>query len=415
MKIQGGKNLKFLLDNFDFAKCLVDHQYWPDYGYEKQGFVLEGSSGSGKTWDVLHFIILYCQHNRGRNKRALIFREKYSDCRETVLEDFLTILKRLNIYQEQYHQRSHPQRYNLWGNTIRFAGLDNMGSHGKRNDLSYGNEAMEINKQAFQQINQRTNELFALDYNPSSTDHWIYTHVIPRKDTKYIRSTLLENPFLPIGQRHEILNYEPTHPEDRHLPEDQRRPHPINIQQGTADDYMWNVYGLGLRSAPEGLIFQHVTWIDTFPTNIEKIYWGSDVGYTNSPSTLVKMGVHGNNIYLEKIHHGPTPSSNEYIPIIRHHAPTETVWADSAEPGYISDARKAGLRVLAVNKFPGSIKYGISLLKKFKIHIVDCPEWRREQSNYKYREINGIRLDEPIDDFNHLWDASRYAAISNLR
>jgi phage terminase large subunit len=68
-----------------------------------------------------------------------------------------------------------------------------------------------------------------------------------------------------------------------------------------------------------------------------------------------------------------------------------------------------------VNKFAGSITYGISLLKKFKIHIVDCPEWRKEQANYKFREINGIKLDEPIDDFNHLWDAARYAALSNLR
>jgi hypothetical protein len=65
------------------------------------------------------------------------------------------------------------------------------------------------------------------------------------------------------------------------------------------------------------------------------------------------------------------------------------------------DSRRAGLKVMAVNKFPGSINYGISLLKKFKIHIVDCDEFREEQGNYKYREINGIKLDEPIDDFNH--------------
>ena len=54
-------------------------------------------------------------------------------------------------------------------------------------------------------------------------------------------------------------------------------------------------------------------------------------------------------------------------------------------------------------------------MKKYKIHLVDSPEFRKEQGNYKYRTINGIKLDTPVDDFNHLWDASRYAVMSNLR
>lgn len=398
MTIQGGLNLEFLLENFTFEKCKFDYKEWPALGFNKEGFVLEGASGSGKTWDVLNFILLYAQHNSDRSKRISIFREKYSDCRETVLEDFLTIIKKHGIYREAHHSKSHPQRYELFGNMVRFSGLENMGSHGKRNDLSYGNEAMEITKQSFKQINQRTNEAFILDYNPSFTDHWIYDEVIPRDDTKFFRSVMLQNPFLPIGQRQEILRYEPTEK---------------NIQQGTADEYMWSVYGLGIRSAPEGLIFQHVTWIDKFPTGIEKIYFGSDIGKTQSPSTVVKVGVLGDNIYLEKLAYAPTPSPNEYIPMIRHTVGDNVVWADSAEPGYISEARRAGLQVYAVNKFAGSITYGISVIKKYKVHIVDCPEWRKEQSNYKYTEIRGIKLDEPVDDFNHCWDAARYAAMSN--
>jgi hypothetical protein len=114
------------------------------------------------------------------------------------------------------------------------------------------------------------------------------------------------------------------------------------------------------------LIFQHVTWTNQFPDNIEKIYYRSDIGKTTNPSTVVKVGVNGSNLYLEKKAYQPTPSPNEYIPLIRNAIPKDAfVWADCAEPGYISDCRRAGLKVLGVHKFQGSIEYGISLLKKY--------------------------------------------------
>jgi hypothetical protein len=81
----------------------------------------------------------------------------------------------------------------------------------------------------------------------------------------------------------------------------------------------------------------------------------------------------------------------------------------------ISISRRNGFRVLAANTFPGSIKYGISLIKKFKVHLVDHPAVRKEQSNYRFREVQGIRLDEPVDDHNHFWDQLRMSLMSNIR
>ena len=365
----------------------------------KRGAILEGSSRSAKTWSSLDFIV-YLTSTVETGSTINIIKETYNSFKTTLYDDFNRRLPDFGINSPFAHKQEVKQ-FKLFGNKINLLGADNPSVfHGVSCDYFYINEALDVSQAVFDQLEMRCRKFWWMDYNPKLTDHWVYDKICNRDDVAFLKTTFKDNPFISQQERNKILSYEPTE---------------YNIQQGTADDYMWNVYGLGLRSAPEGLIFQHVTWIDQFPINIEKIYWGSDVGYTNSPSALVKLGVDGQNIYLQKIHHGPTPSSNEYIPIIREHAPKEVVWADSAEPGYISDARRAGLKVFAVNKFPGSIKYGISLLKKYKIHIVDCPEWRREQSNYKFREINGIKLDEPIDDFNHLWDAARYAAMSNLR
>lgn len=390
MVIKGSQNLEFLIENFDFEKS--NNQI-------KQGFILEGGSGSGKTYDLIQFLMYYCQQNKNKGKDILIFRETLADLKKTVYKDFEKILRMYGIYKDTEHTKSPPINYTLYGNTVYFSGLDTMGAHGERHDIIWGNEAMEINKEAFKQLNQRCNEAFFLDYNPSFTDHWIFDEVITRDDTKFFRSNQLGNPFLPEGQRKEILSYEPT--ED-------------NIRQGTADDYLWNVYGLGIRSAPEGLIFQHVTWVNKFPDNIEKVYYGIDFGYTIDPTAIIRLGVDGKNIYLEKLFYKPTESSNQLIPILKQY-PDVSFWADSADPGMISELRHAGLKVFGVTKFHGSINYGISVLKKFKIHIVDSPEFRKEQSNYRYREIRGMKLDEPIDQHNHLWDASRYAAISNLR
>lgn len=363
----------------------------------KRGAVLEGSSRSAKTWSSVDFIV-YLAATLETSATINIIKETYNSFKTTLYDDFNRRLPDFGIPSPFAHKQEVKQ-FKLFGNKINLLGADNPSVfHGVSCDYFYINESLDVSQAVFDQLEMRCRKFWWMDYNPKFTDHWVYDKVCSRPDVGFIKTTFKDNPFITPQERAKILSYEPTEE---------------NIRNGTADDYMWNVYGLGLRSAPEGLIFQHVTWIEKFPENIEKIYWGSDIGYTNSPSTIVKLGVHGQNLYLEKKHYAPTPSSNEYIPVIKEHCPKDAIWADSAEPGFIADARKAGLKVFAVNKFPGSIKYGISVLKKYKIHIVDCPEWRREQSNYKYREINGIKLDEPVDDFNHLWDAARYPAIMN--
>ncbi len=392
MKIQGAKNLDFLLTEFDYQKS--DTQI-------KQGFVFEGGSGSAKTQDIIRFIMLYCQHYKNKNKDILIFRQTLSDLKKSAYKDFMKVLRLYGLYDENRDFKSQPMHYDLFGNTIYFSGLDSEGAHGERHDLIWANEAMEIDREGFKQLNQRCNEAFILDYNPNFTDHWIFNEVITRDDTKFCVSTQLDNPFLPEGQRREIISYEPT--ED-------------NIRQGTADDYMWNVYGLGIRSAPEGLIYQHVTWIDKFPDNLERIYWGLDFGYTDHPSALVKVGVQGKEMYLHCLFYSPTESPMELIdPLDKYCGRDATIWADPSGRGMIAILRREGFgRVLATNTYPGSVEVGIAIMKGFKIHIVSEPAFRKEQANYKYRTVNGKPTNDPIKLYDDAWDAARMVAISNL-
>ena len=364
------------------------------------GAILEGSSRSTKTWGSIDFIVYICTWLE-TNCTIKIIKETYNSFKTTLYEDFNRRLPMWNI-PSPFQGKQEVSQFYIGGNTIHLLGADNESKfHGSACDYFFVNEWLDVSQAVVDQAEMRCRKFWWGDYNPKVTDHYVYDKFCTRKDMAFLKTTYLDNPFISQAEKRKILSYEPTQQ---------------NIDNGTADDYMWSVYGLGVRSAPEGLVFQNVTWLNKFPDGIEKIFYGSDIGKTNSPSTLVKLGLDGDKLYMEKLAYQPTPSPNEYIPLIRNGIPAgAVVWADSAEPGYISDCRRAGLKVLGVRKFPGSLAYGLSLMKKYKLFIVDSPEFRKEQANYKYRTINGIKLDEPVDDFNHLIDAARYAAMSNLR
>jgi len=354
-----------------------------------RGVLLEGSSRSGKTYSGIDWIVWLCSHKE-TSATINIIKESYNSFKTTLYDDFNKRLPQFGIVSP-FADKQEVNTFRLFGNKINLLGADNASKfHGASCDYFWCNEVLDIPRDIFDQSEMRCRKFWWCDFNPKYSDHWLFDRVASRPDVSTLKTTFKDNPFISEMERRKILSYEPTE---------------TNIQNGTADEYQWNVYGLGLRSAPEGLIFQHVTWLDKFPQDIEHVYYGLDFGYSSSPSALMKVGVNGQNMYIEKLHYGPTESANVLLPILRHHVPDKSVWADSADPGLISDCRRAGLKVFAVKKFPGSINYGISLMKKYKIHIVDCPEMRKEQSNYKYREIRGIRLDEPIDDHNHGFDA----------
>ncbi len=364
----------------------------------------EGGSRSSKTWDFFHFLVFYCDQFRDCNQEVYLHRDTLTNCRDYTLKDFVNCLSTIGVYKPNYLTGvAQKPYYNLFGNHIFFRGLDGEDNmEGYPSDISFFNELLEVsNERKIAGIKMRCRKLIVGDWNPKYTDHWAFDYE-GRPNTYFTRTTFRNNKHCPPAVIKEIEAYEPT---------------PENIKNKTADDYRWRVYGLGERCAPEGLIFQDVTWIKDFPKDLERVYYGSDIGKTISPSTVVKIGVNGDNLFIQKMAYGPTPNPNNYIEMLQQVMKIEgrddvTFWADSAEPGYISDARKAGInKCYGVHKFPGSITYGISLLKKYKLHIVDCPEWRKEQSNYKFREVNGIKLDDPIDDHNHLWDAARYAAL----
>ena len=89
----------------------------------------------------------------------------------------------------------------------------------------------------------------------------------------------------------------------------------------------------------------------------------------------------------------------------------ERITADSAEPKSIDELKSLGLRVKGATKGKDSITNGIQWIQDLEI-IVDprCVNFLTEISNYTWDSDKfGNKLNVPIDNFNHLMDAMRYA------
>lgn len=178
--------------------------------------------------------------------------------------------------------------------------------------------------------------------------------------------------------------------------------------------------GLGEWGIVEGLVYEN--WeervFDVHEISIRpsvRSAFGMDFGYVNDPSTLFcgLVDTVAREIYVfdEMYEKG---MSNEAIKerVSEMGYSKERIKADSAEPKSIAYLRKAGLtRIRAAKKGPDSIRAGISIIQDYKIIIHPrCVNFITEISNYTWdKDKFDNAINKPIDDFNHLMDAMRYA------
>lgn len=421
----------------------------------KAGVVLEGSSRSFKTISSLDFITMIS--SRYETGAVInIIRETYVSFKTTLYNDFNWRLPQFGI-RSPFQNRQEVKSFMLFGNKINLIGADSeSAAHGVGCDYLYINEALDVPKGVRDQAEMRCRKFFWYDLNPKFAEHDIFTQMLARDDIGHLKTTYKDNLQITPSERNKIESYQPVELSaiaiflgskdedeskrhqaiqkalrydckanpDRYQPADLSElvRCQYNERTGTADKYMWMVYGLGERMAPEGVIFSNVTWITEFPSDVESIYYGSDFGYTVDPSVLVKIGIQGTNAYIQKLFYQPTPSPDDYIALISQHVTTDDIiWADPSGEnggrGFISKARDAGYSLYATHTYPGSIKFGIAQMKKYSLHLVDSPEMRKEQMGYVRAKarVNGMMVttDDPVDANNHIWDAARMAFISN--
>lgn len=178
--------------------------------------------------------------------------------------------------------------------------------------------------------------------------------------------------------------------------------------------------GLGEWGIVEGLVYEN--WeeqvFDVHEISIRpsvRSAFGMDFGYVNDPSTLFcgLVDTVAREIYVFDEMYEKGMSNEDILSKISEMGYSkERIKADSAEPKSIAYLRKAGLtRIRAAKKGPDSIRAGISIIQDYKIIIHPrCVNFITEISNYTWdKDKFDNAINKPIDDFNHLMDAMRYA------
>ena len=364
-------------------------------------FVFEGGSRSSKTYSLIQFFIVYALKEQ-RPTRIVISRKKGTWLNATVWVDFNNILMELGMVEKRdYYRNKTLHQIQINNTTFEFVGLDDVQKlHGLTVDIFWINEAMEASKDDFDQLEQRTSRFAVLDYNPSAEQHWIYDSVCTRSDCYFDHSTMLQNPFIPENSRRKILSYEPTEE---------------NYAQGTADERKWKIYGLGLRAALEGLVFDKVEIIDHIPESIDKRAYGIDFGYSSDPSACIELGYYQNNLYLDEKFYKAGMLTRDIVAELtalqkQRRLP---IISESADPRMVAEMQQAGLPVYPVHKFAGSIEAGLDFMRGCKIFITArSVNLKREFENYTYAQDKyGNWLNIPVDDWNHGIDSARYICL----
>lgn len=234
-------------------------------------------------------------------------------------------------------------------------------------------------------------------FNPWNEKHWIKKRFFdtPNAETLALTTNYLCNEWLDAADKKVFETMKKNNP---------RR---------------YAVAGLGGWGIVDGLVYENWKEQEFTIEQIRKDYkiesaFGLDFGYANDPSALFAgfIDVQNRKIFVwDEMYE--TGLSNKKIAenITSLGYGKERITADSAEPKSIDELKGYGLRVSGAAKGKDSINNGIQFIQDFEIIIHPrCVHFLTEISNYTWdKDKFNNKLNKPIDDFNHLMDAMRYA------
>lgn len=360
--------------------------------FDKRILIEQGGTRSGKTYNILLWIV-YGYALKHTDKIITIARKTYPALRTSAMRDFIDILKKVELYNEGFHNKSSSE-YILNNNLIEFISLDQPTKvRGRKRDLLFINEANELNWEDWQQLVFRTKGQIIIDYNPSDEFHWIYEKVKTRDDADFFITTYRDNPFLEDSIIKEIERLKETDPN------------------------YWRIYGEGQIGKSQSVIFDFAM-CDRIPESATLLSYGMDFGYSVDPTTLMAVYRFDDKLYIQEyIYRTQMTNRDIHNELLRLKiGRRDEIYGDSAEPKTIDELHRMGWNIRPATKGRDSVNIGIDMLKRYKLHITkDSLNTIKEFRNYKWREDkNGVALGQPVDAFNHTIDAVRYAAYNKL-
>ena len=343
---------------------------------------------------------------------ALVIRRVFNTLRDSCFQQLKWAVQRLKV--------SHLWKFNLspleavylpTGQRIMFRGLDDpMSITSITVDKGYINlvwfeEFYQVEKEDdFNKIDMSIRgemepgyyKQIIMTFNPWSEKHWIKKRFFDNPDSNTLALTTTYKCNEWLG------------PDDIALFESMKKNNPRR----------YRIEGEGEWGVSEGLIYENVHEREFDVTEISKragaiSIFGLDFGYTNDPTAFIAAIVDqsAKELYIYDEHYQKAMTNSDIASMIKYKGyAKEQIIADSAEPKSIEEIRRAGIpRIKDAAKGKDSIRNGIQLIQDYKIIVhPKCENTLIELSNYVWDSKDGVLINKPIDNYNHLMDALRY-------
>ena len=389
----------------------VHNKYKTIVSEDSRYYIVSGGRGSGKSFGV-NTLLVMLTFEAGHT--ILFTRYTLTSAYISIIPEFIEKLELLDVIQH-FHITKDEIINKQTGSKIIFRGIKTSSGDQTANlkslqGITTGvvDEAEELtDEQKFDTIDLSVREKglhnrVILILNPTTKEHFIYRRFfedrgvqegsnITKGNTTYIHTTYLDN----------IDNLSKSYIEQI-----------AQMRERRPEKYKQQMLGAWLNKA-EGVIFDNWT-IGEFKRKGVSV-WGQDYGFAADPTTLIETNIDTSTktIYLRECVYLPRLTTSQIAELNLKHARDGLIIGDSAEPRLITEIKAKGCNVLPSIKGQGSVTYGISLLQDYDLVVSpDSTNLIKELNNYRWLER---KSNTPIDKYNHLIDAVRYAVGYQLQ
>ncbi len=431
------KNLKLKKNKINIHKCVGSgyNRFWTFRGRYR---AVKGSRASKKSkTTALFFVYMLMKHNQAN---LLVVRKTYRTLKDSCFTELKWSVHRLGVdHLWQFKESPLEAIYLPTGQKIYFRGLDDpLKVTSITVDVGvlcwmWIEEAYEITKEKdFDMLDESIRgecpeglwKQITLTFNPWNERHWMkhrfFDELIGRDAEG---NPIYQERKSPVSDDGEILAITTNYLINEWL---DKADLAVFERMKKNNPRRYAVAGLGGWGIVDGLIFDN--WKEESFTLDEireqhadlKSAFGLDYGYTNDPTAFFCgfISIADKKLYVwDELYKTGMSNRKIYEEINGMGYAKERITADSAEPKSNDELRGYGLRVEGAKKGKDSINNGIQWIQDLQIIIHPrCVNFLTEISNYTWKvDKFNKKLNEPIDDFNHLMDAMRYALEKHIR
>ena len=399
------------MNNQIYLPDLIGGGYKKFWNFKGRYRVVKGSRASKKSKTTALWYIYNIM--KYKNANLLVVRKTYRTLKDSCYTELKWAIHRLGV-DAFFSCTQSPLEitYIPTGQKIYFRGLDDpLKVTSITVDVGYLcwmwlEEAYEINSESdFDMLDESirgnvSDELFkqiTITFNPWNDRHWLKKKFFDVKDDNILALT---------------TNYkcnEWLDEADLKVFETMKKNNPRRYQ----------VAGLGNWGVVDGLVYEN--WkeqdfnIDDVKNKDTISVFGLDFGYTNDETALFCgiLDLKAKKLWVfDEMYKKGLSNKDIYNNVVEMGFVKEQIIADSAEPKSIDELKYYGIRrIQGAKKGKDSINNGIQWIQDLEIIIHPrCVNFLTEISNYQWdTDKFGNKINKPIDCFNHLMDAMRYA------